>query len=141
MTPSSYQQAVIDAVLNSTDNLMIQAVAGSGKTMTLRMVCEAVSVAFPTLSVAALAFNKKIATTLQLKLPPNVKASTMHSMGNTILRENWSGYRGMSDQTKTDRVIEARFGPRYKRPDPLKRYITKLTDLISKVRNTCTNPE
>jgi superfamily II DNA/RNA helicase len=34
MQPSKYQQAVLDAVLTGSKNLMIQAVAGSGKTST-----------------------------------------------------------------------------------------------------------
>ena len=74
--PSPYQQAIFDAVANTTDSLVIEAVAGSGKTTTIVEACNLI----PRFnSVLFLAFNKNIATELQTRLPAHVQAKTYHS--------------------------------------------------------------
>lgn len=142
MTPSKYQQAALDAVLTDSRNLMVRAVAGSGKTALLKMICEAVTKASPLTSIIAIAFNKEIATTLGEKLPPSVKSTTMHSYGFTVIRDNWSLKTGVdSHGAKQRKVMEQMFGHTRKLSGVMKEYVPALLDLVSKVRGTYTNPE
>ena len=75
--PTDEQQAIIDAVAQTQSNLMISAYAGTAKSTTLEMAAPGVK--GPAL---ALAFNKKIATELQSRLPDNFKAQTLNSIGH-----------------------------------------------------------
>lgn len=81
--PSEYQAAILDAVLNTDDNLIIQACAGSGKTSTLRMICEVIP---PCLNTIAVAFNKAIAEEFKAKLPHYVDSKTLHGVGFSACR-------------------------------------------------------
>jgi len=70
--PSDYQYALFDWVVNGTGNVIVEAVAGSGKTTTgveMTRLCRG--------SVIYLAFNKPIATELQTR---GVNGKTFHSM-------------------------------------------------------------
>ena len=75
--PSVYQQAIYDAVTSSSSNLVIEAVAGSGKTTT---IVRAVELLPETTTALFLAFNKSIATELKGRMPANAEASTFHSL-------------------------------------------------------------
>ena len=75
--PSSFQQAIFHEVEYSTDNLVIEAVAGSGKTTT---IIEALKL-LKDRKVLFLAFNKAIADTLKDRVPANVEACTLNSYG------------------------------------------------------------
>ena len=81
MKLSTYQKSIIEHTLKSTANLAVNAVAGSGKTTTMRLVAEAVGAKAPRASIAAVAFNKSIATALAAKMPEGVVCSTIHSLG------------------------------------------------------------
>lgn len=76
--PSPYQKAVFDFVQHGTGSALINAVAGSGKTTTIVHALELIPA---TLRTTFLAFNKKIATELQKRVPQHVKAATFHSQG------------------------------------------------------------
>lgn len=88
MNWSHYQQAIFDAFEHGTDSLLIEAVAGSGKTTVLVELARIMQRAFPERRGVFLAFNKSIATTLQEKLAGigNVRAMTLHSAG-------WAAWR------------------------------------------------
>lgn len=87
--PSKYQQAIFDWIVSGIGNAIVRAVAGSGKTTTL-LKCLAL---IPQTSKAIfLAFNKSIAMELQSKVPSNVQACTLNSLGNTIIKNNL-GYK------------------------------------------------
>src|SRR6266566_1226188 len=84
-TPSKYQQAIYDAVEDGSGNIIVQAVAGAGKTTTLvgianRLPKEAQSI--------FLAFNKSIQLELAERLPQHVVAKTFNAYGFSILKEN-----------------------------------------------------
>jgi DNA helicase-2/ATP-dependent DNA helicase PcrA len=138
MTPSKYQSAVLAAVLGDSCNLMVQAVAGSGKTATLKMICEEVTKASPRTDILALAFNKEIAETLGKKLPPSVTCKTMHSLGWGIIRDNWSGCRIDKDREKQAKAAAAILGEKRKLTPMMKKYSEALVDLVAKIRNTDT---
>jgi DNA helicase-2/ATP-dependent DNA helicase PcrA len=83
--PTPEQQAVFDHMQNKK-NLIIQAVAGSGKTTTvlqcMKYVPEEASAIF-------LAFNKAIADTLGNRAPAHVDVRTLHSLGLSFIRNNY----------------------------------------------------
>lgn len=87
---SEYQMAIFGEVKNSTDNLIIEAVAGSGKTTTIVDAMELLPIRSKSIF---LAFNKAIATELALKVPTHVQSRTLHSLGYEILRDNFQKVR------------------------------------------------
>lgn len=88
--PSSYQLPILNEVINGKGHLLINAKAGSGKTSTLKMICE---VAPKTSKILNLAFNKKIADEMSAKIQkPNVECSTIHSRGFSTLKSKLSTY-------------------------------------------------
>jgi len=80
MTPTPEQLLIIEAARETTDNILVNALAGSAKTTTLEMVCNAVT-GIPILS---LAFNKRIADEMKKRLPGHVEARTMNSLGHGV---------------------------------------------------------
>lgn len=77
-TPTEEQLAIIDAARNTTDNLLIEALAGAAKTSTLELIAEAL----PGKPILCIAFNKKIAEEMALRLPSHCVARTMNSIGH-----------------------------------------------------------
>jgi DNA helicase II / ATP-dependent DNA helicase PcrA len=85
--PSEYQQAVFDWVESRDGNhLIVEAVAGSGKTTTgvqiFNLLDKSVDSAF-------VAFNKHTADTLKDKLPEGSNARTYHSLGFATLKKTY----------------------------------------------------
>lgn len=91
-TPSSQQLAIRDALLGTTNNLSVSAVAGSGKTTTLVWLLEQLPQThenpFLPYSIIFLAFNKNIAETLKPRCPRHVQCSTFHSLGLRALKDS-----------------------------------------------------
>lgn len=87
MTPDKYQQAVIDEYRKTNRNIFISATAGSGKTTCLLELAKRTS---PLKSTIFLAFNKSIAEELGRKLPPTVKAMTLHGCALAALRKTFA---------------------------------------------------
>lgn len=81
------QLAIIDAVAEFRQNIIVNAVAGSGKTSVLVESAKQWSAEFPGLTGFACAFNKDIAKTLQARLPKTFVASTLHSHGFKALKK------------------------------------------------------
>ena len=74
------QTAIIDAARSTSDNLLINALAGAAKSTTLEYICKYVT-GIPILS---LAFNKRIATELAQRLPSTVACKTLNALGHQI---------------------------------------------------------
>ena len=86
---SSYQTAIFTEVKRGANNVVIQAVAGSGKTTTIVECANILSRQNKAATVAYFAFNKSAANNLQKKLRgTSVKCSTMHSFGLDVLRSH-----------------------------------------------------
>lgn len=79
MANTPEQQAAIEAA-KGEHSLTLEAVAGSGKTFTLRQMAAARRV-----QTLALAFNKRNADDLQAKLPSHCEARTMNALGHRAL--------------------------------------------------------
>src|SRR5678816_2391888 len=80
LTPTPEQTAIIEAATTTSDNLLISALAGAAKTSTLVMIAQAL----PNTTMLCLAFNKRIATEMQERLPSNCKAQTLNSLGHQV---------------------------------------------------------
>ena len=89
ITPA--HEAINNAIEAGERHLMISAVAGSGKTTT---ILEALKL-IPTERVMFLAFNKSIATELAMRVPQNVQACTLNSLGHRAFG-TWLSGRGLS---------------------------------------------
>ncbi|WP_105318469.1 UvrD-helicase domain-containing protein [Thermus tenuipuniceus] len=74
-TATPEQEAAVEAFLEGKD-LKLVAVAGSGKTTTLRLMAEAA----PKRRLLYLAFNRAIRDEARGKMPPNTQVHTLHSL-------------------------------------------------------------
>lgn len=77
LTPE--QLAIVEAARDTTDNLLVSALAGAAKTTTLVEIAKAL----PKVDILCLAFNKRIATEMQDRLPGNCTAKTLNSLGHS----------------------------------------------------------
>lgn len=80
MNPTEEQISIIDKTENSSSNLMVNALAGTGKTTTLDFVQSA----SPKQPVMCLAFNKRIAEEMKKKFPDTTTVKTMNGLGHGI---------------------------------------------------------
>ncbi|MFN3927325.1 MAG: UvrD-helicase domain-containing protein [Pseudanabaenaceae cyanobacterium] len=96
--PSPYQQAIFDFALNGTGDILVEAVAGSGKSRTLLELSKLI----PNLDGIFLAFNKSVATELQAKLGNRMPARSINSIGKSIVDANLG--RCQLDQYKYEKI-------------------------------------
>lgn len=102
-TPSPEQHAIFSAIGSGTGNLIIEAVAGSGKTTT---IIESLKYINPSKSVLYLAFNKSIADELESRVPSNVKAATFHRLGLAALKK-LPNFKPKIDQWKVSDILRS----------------------------------
>lgn len=93
---STYQENLFAEASKQSGNIMVNAVAGSGKTYSIiecmkRTHGDSVFVAF----------NKSIAQELESRVPANVTTSTLHSFGLRCIHKNIRGYKKI-DNRKID---------------------------------------
>lgn len=74
--PTEEQQAILDAVSSSKGDIKVAALAGTGKSTTLRMIAER----NPRTRFLYLAYNKSVATEAEEKFPDNCKVYTIHGL-------------------------------------------------------------
>jgi len=86
MKPNSEQEAVIDAFLSESRSIAINALAGTGKTTTLKMAAAAA----PSKRIQYIAFNRAIADDAKSKMPQNTEVSTMHSLAYRAMKPDRS---------------------------------------------------
>jgi DNA helicase-2/ATP-dependent DNA helicase PcrA len=80
LDPTSEQLEVIRLVRETKDNLLINALAGTGKTTTLEMIVAAAKESL----ILCLAFNKKIAEEMTKRFPSICLVRTFNSLGHRI---------------------------------------------------------
>lgn len=78
-TPSVYQSKIFKHIKKSKSSLVINAVAGSGKSTT---IIKAVELVPKDKKILFCAFNKHIAVELQKRLPSHVKVQTLNGLGH-----------------------------------------------------------
>ena len=84
MDYSQYQLDIFRAIENGSENIAINAVAGSGKTTTIVSACKRLRL--NEYDVKFLAFNKLIADELKTKLKGYADVSTLHAFGYNVLK-------------------------------------------------------
>lgn len=87
-TPSEYQQAIIDEVVGGSGDLVVNAVAGSGKSATLKMIAQVLRKS----RVFSVAFNKHIADHLSQQLKQfGTEVKTINAFGHGVCIRNIGG--------------------------------------------------
>lgn len=114
LSPTPEQSAIVDAAVNTSDSLLLSALAGSAKTTTLVMIAEKIQ-GVPILSVA---FNKKIAEEMKSRFPSTVKSATLNSVGHGIW-QNATAKRLVVEPRKMGDLVKTYLSgrPRDKRPN------------------------
>lgn len=95
MTPSLQQLAIRDFITTQSGNLMVIAVAGSGKTTTICWLLPSIPDAF-TKSILFMAFSKNIVTALEPRVPSTVAVKTGHALGLAA----WKRHTGLTFRGK-----------------------------------------
>jgi ATP-dependent DNA helicase UvrD/PcrA len=95
------QTAIIEAVASGRGDVFIEALAGSGKTLTLLRALEKI----PQTSILLCAFNKRIAEELQANLPKmprthGVHVKTFHALGLGIIKHSYPKIEVSTDATE-----------------------------------------
>ena len=104
ITPSVYQEAIFDFVLNGHGDGIINAVAGSGKTWTLVQSARLLQLLPHARRATFAAFNRHIADTLREKLSGTpMAANTINGMGHGCLMK-YLGGRVQLDEEKYKRL-------------------------------------
>ncbi len=85
MTPTEEQQAAID-LATTHDDLTIEALAGCGKTSTLKLISDAMR----DRAGSYISFNKSIVEEARNKFPANVTCSTAHSLAYQAVGKKYS---------------------------------------------------
>lgn len=92
------QERICNAVGKTDDNIIIEAVAGSGKTTALINAMKCVSVKDLTIFVC---FNKAVQEELEHLTPYYVNCKTLHSVGRTVLMRHSKKGRLRVEKNKT----------------------------------------
>ena len=99
-SPTPEQSAIVDFIRdNPTRSLMVDARAGSAKTSTIELAAQAIP---PKLTTLAVAFNKRIAEELALRLPPHVVCKTLNALGHAA----WSTAISRRLQVDMDKMFK-----------------------------------
>jgi DNA helicase-2/ATP-dependent DNA helicase PcrA len=101
MIPTRQQHTILHAGRTTSQSLLIEALAGTGKTTTLIELIKVMREA----SIAVLAFNKRIADVMTARMPPMprtrlVHVKTLHSAGNWITQSRFPGLKIDRDVTE-----------------------------------------
>lgn len=98
--PTEEQATIVEAARTSDRNLLVSALAGAAKTSTLELIAQAL----PDTEILALAFNKKMATEMQERMPHNVKAMTLNALGHRTWMDA-TGRRLKINSSKTYEIV------------------------------------
>ncbi len=101
--PTDEQLDILNAAGHTSDNMMIEALAGCGKTSTLEMIARNLPKTYPSLY---LCFNRKNADEATAHMPSNLVVRTFNSMGHRI----WADTIGKSiklNPKKTGDILKA----------------------------------
>lgn len=98
---SAAQLAIFDAVRNGSGHLVIEALAGTGKTTTIVAALQYVAAG---LTVLMCAFNKKIEQELAKRVPNGVTVKTLHALGYAAVRRAFGHVK--IDDKKTRGIMD-----------------------------------
>ena len=132
--PSYQQEKIYTAMRNLTNNILIEAGPGCGKTSTL---ISGLKYLPKNQSVLFLAFNKTIVTEIESKIPESVMAEvkTLHGLGYSFIRKIYPSSKVDSDKYKD---IVKNYGMIAE--DDKKSLISPLINIMTKLSANCLNP-
>jgi superfamily I DNA/RNA helicase len=79
-SPTDEQLSIIDLIAGDSSNVLVNALAGTGKTTTLEMIQDA----SPTRPVLLICFNKRVADDASKRFPSTTTVRTFNSLGHRI---------------------------------------------------------
>lgn len=100
--PTPEQQAILQAVRDSSTSLMVTALAGTGKTTTLTMIAQSTESGQAAL---ALAFNVSTKKALEAAFPSHFTVMTMNGLGMRAWMRAIPGKRIVVDDRKLGRLV------------------------------------
>lgn len=124
--PSAEQQDIFDAVLNTEDNLMVEAFAGCGKTTTCVETMHRVSRKDPRISQAYIIFAKRNQEEAVSKCPSSVSCKTAHAFGLQAIAAKYG--KILVDKQKNNRIAASLVGEEDEKSD-LRFSLSKAFDL------------
>lgn len=140
VTFSRYQQDLFDEIEHGTQNIVVEAVAGSGKTFStvnaLRHVPPGKSSLFG-------AFNKSIATELQSRLPRTVMCKTINAIGHGALVKYFGGRIELDDRKyKTlAKDVVADMGIMFRKPQESRKAVDQIVSFAQSTLADYNNDE
>ena len=108
--PSSYQQEILESLLDGEDHRLVEALAGSGKTTTLVWLLKSLSKLnlIKNKKIIYLAFNKNIQEELSDKLVgTTVPAQTTHSFGFGCVKAAFGNSINLNGRLLNDAFVKA----------------------------------
>ena len=107
---SPEQEAFWDEIVNGKAHLILQARAGTGKTFSCIEGSKRLLEEHPEMVIKMVAYNKSIATELQTKVPEQVEAQTMHSLGLAVIKQHayrtGTKFGKIGNNWKTKNILE-----------------------------------
>lgn len=132
MVPSAYQQAIFDALHGAGGHIMVNAVAGSGKTSTCERAVRNISQVY---SILFAAFGTDIAAEIRKRQVP-ATVMTYNAMGWGILRKE---VKCKLEEDKTQLILQYKTLDG-KSTDLYYKYRHAVTRLVSLLKGTLTHP-
>lgn len=134
LNPSPYQKAIFEFITSGRGDLVVEAVAGSGKTTTLVEASKLLG----TNSALFLAFNSHIAKELGGRLP-NMTCKTIHSVGFSALRSIVKDFKPVDTRKYRD-ILRQKLeesGAQLS-PEDMREWVDNLASAVDLVRLTLT---
>ncbi len=107
VVPSDHQAAFLTWVAEGRGNAILQAVAGSGKTFTLRLATKVIKSQTPDASVTVCVFARRNADEMKGTFPQGVYTGTQHGIAYGAYRRRYPNVRVDKDQRKVWEIIDA----------------------------------
>lgn len=125
--PTPEQAAIVSACRETSDNIIIHALAGAAKTSTLVLIAKAL----PSVPMMCLAFNVRIKKELGERLPGNCETLTLNGLGHRV----WGRFLGRRLVVDKDKVYKIVSGLVDKlEPDEKREAFESFTTVMNAVR-------
>jgi len=137
--PTPEQERIFLFIKKRTENIVIKAFAGTGKTST---IVEAVKLLPKDKQIMFLAFNKHIQVELQEKLPSHVRTYTTYGLGTSAIKRKY-GDSIQFDEFKIDKIIQKKakswdLDDEFKTEEEIFVYLNNIKKLVNLCRLTLT---
>jgi antirestriction protein ArdC/DNA polymerase III epsilon subunit-like protein len=97
--PTKEQRSIVDAIMTGKD-VVVQALAGTGKTSTLVLAAKRILAERPKSNLLYIVFNKETAEEAQGRMPENVDSRTMDNIVYSMLPSDYKDRNKLNDKPK-----------------------------------------